>query len=73
MMWPIFAALIETQDKEQRKWILERMQELRDSNSEFYWGTKFAEEVIARQEMTGEFVDVGELIRECIVLGDLGC
>ena len=71
MMWPAFAALIETQDEEQRKWLLERIQELRDFSCEFYWGSKVAEEVLARQQMSSEFVDVGELIRECIMLGGL--
>lgn len=68
--WAILAAVIETPDPVQRAWLLDRLQELRDFHSEFVWVHRIAEEVLSRQEMTGEYVDVGELVR-AHVLGDM--
>ena len=59
--------MIETPDPVQREWLMKRLRDLRNLHCEYVWTFKVAEEVLARQETSGEYVDVGELLRNCVL------
>jgi hypothetical protein len=62
--WPLLMAAIETDDAEQRGWLRQRLQELRDFHSEYARANQVAEEVLAQQAKSGQYVDLGELLQQ---------
>ncbi len=63
-VWAIFIAAIETQDPVQRKWLLERLNELRDLTGECEWLCSTAKEILRVQTEPGvPWVDFAEYIK----------
>lgn len=62
--WPLLMAAIETDDAEQRGWLRQRLQELRDFHSEYARANQVADEVLAQQDKSGQYVDLGELLQQ---------
>ena len=56
-------AVIETDDLVARDWLRQRLQELRECHSEYSWANEIADEVLCRQETSGQPVDLAEVLR----------
>lgn len=64
LQWPLLMAVIETNDAEQREWLRQRLEELGDFHAECAWANQVADEVLALQEKTGQYVNLAELLRQ---------
>ncbi|RHZ44161.1 Zn(II)2Cys6 transcription factor, partial [Aspergillus thermomutatus] len=61
--WPMLMAVIETEDLVARDWLRQRLSELREYHSEYIWANEIADDVLARQEMSGQPVDLADVLR----------
>ncbi|KAJ6129277.1 transcriptional regulator family: Fungal Specific TF [Penicillium capsulatum] len=63
LQWPLFMALIETDQDHQRTWLRQRLSELRGFDSESAWVNEVADQVLAQQVVNqGQYVNLAELL-----------
>jgi hypothetical protein len=64
MLWPLLMLGVETDDAEQRTWIISTMKDMENTASNAKITAAVLQEVIRRQDETGQRIDVRQVMHD---------